>query len=482
MSETKPLRATKIVATIGPNVEKPGALARLLQAGVDVVRLNGAHCRPGDIRRRTVLVRKVEAVRPRPVGILLDLGGPKIRLGRVDEGTVNLSAGEAVELTPRPVGANRSGGARRFHVTYAALLSDVRPGAEVRINDGRVSLKVVASSPSALRAKVVVGGPVRTGAGVNFPHSALSAPALTAKDRRDLAEGLEAGVDFVGLSFVRSARNVEALRRLLGTAPGKSRPWIVAKIERAEALADLDAIASAADALMVARGDLGVEIGLAAVPAAQRRILEAGRRLSKPVIVATQMLESMIESPVPTRAEVSDVAFAVLGGADAVMLSGETAVGRFPREAVRAMAEIAVAAEVPGPGAPPPLATRPDGAVRCAADAVAHAAALAAREAGAKAIVVYTESGRTARLVSKLGLPVPIVALSPSVPALRRMTLLREVVPFRMPRARSVEEMIRAGDRFLRKLAPLRGATIVEVSGASTTAGATNTVRIRTLG
>ena len=301
---------------------------------------------------------------------------------------------------------------------------------------------------------------------MNFPHSALSAPALTAKDRRDLAEGLEAGVDFVGLSFVRSARNVEALRRLLGTAPGKSRPWIVAKIERAEALADLDAIASAADALMVARGDLGVEIGLAAVPAAQRRILEAGRRLSKPVIVATQMLESMIESPVPTRAEVSDVAFAVLGGADAVMLSGETAVGRFPREAVRAMAEIAVAAEVPGPGAPPPVATRPDGAVRCAADAVAHAAALAAHEAGAKAIVVYTESGRTARLVSKLGLPVPIVALSPSVLALRRMTLLREVVPFRMPRARSVEEMIRAGDRFLRKLALAPGRHVVEVSAA----------------
>jgi len=477
MADTKPLRATKIVATIGPNAEKPGALARLLRAGVDVVRLNGAHCRPGDIRSRTALVRNVEALRRRPVGILLDLGGPKIRLGRVGEGTVTLTAGEVVELAPRPVRASRAGGPRRFQVTYAALLFDVRPGAEVRINDGRVSLKVVASSPSALRAKVVVGGPVRTGAGVNFPHSALSAPALTAKDRRDLAEGLEAGVDFVGLSFVRSAAHVGTLRRLLGTA-GKSRPWIVAKIERAEALADLDAIASAADALMVARGDLGVEIGLAAVPAAQRRILEAGRRLSKPVIVATQMLESMVESPVPTRAEVSDVAFAVLGGADAVMLSGETAVGRFPVEAVRTMAAIALEAGVRGPDAAPLPALRPGDV----AGAVSRAAALAARETGARAIVVYTESGRTATLASKLGLSVPIVALTPERAVARKAALLRDVFSFVIPRARNAEEMIRAGDRFLRQLAPFAGATIVEISGSSPSAGATNTVRVRRLG
>jgi pyruvate kinase len=477
MPETKPLRATKIVATIGPNAEKPGALARLLRAGVDVVRLNGAHCRPGDIRRRTALVRKAEALRPRPVGVLLDLGGPKIRLGRVDEGTVTLTAGEAVELTPRPVGASRPGGGRRFQVTYAALLSDIRPGSEVRINDGRVSLEVVASSRSALRAKVVVGGPVRTGAGVNFPRSALSAPALTAKDRRDLAEGLEAGVDFVGLSFVRSAAHVETLRRLLGRA-ARSRPWIVAKIERAEALADLDAIASAADALMVARGDLGVEIGLAAVPAAQRRILEAGRRFSKPVIVATQMLESMVESPVPTRAEVSDVAFAVLGGADAVMLSGETAVGRFPVEAVRTMAAIALEAGARGPDAAPLPALRPGDV----AGAVSRAAALAARETQARAIVVYTESGRTATLASKLGLSVPIVALTPERAVARKAALLRDVFSFVIPRARTAEEMIRAGDRFLRKLAPFAGATIVEISGTSLSAGATNTVRVRRLG
>jgi len=478
MSDWKPLRGTKIVATIGPNAEKPGALARLLRAGVDVVRLNGAHCRPGDIRRRTALVRKAEAGHPRPIGVLLDLGGPKIRLGRVDEGTPTLSAGEAVELTPRPVKAGRTGGARRFHVTYAALLSDIRPGAEVRINDGRVSLKVVASSPSALRAKVVVGGPVRTGAGVNFPHSALSAPALTAKDRRDLEEGLEAGVDFVGLSFVRSAANVDTLRRLLRKAPERRRPWIVAKIERAEALADLDAIASAADALMVARGDLGVEIGLAAVPAAQRRILDAGRRLSKPVIVATQMLESMVESPVPTRAEVSDVAFAVLGGADAVMLSGETAVGRFPVEAVRTMAAIALEAGARGPDAAPLPVLRPGDV----AGAVSRAAALAARETQARAIVVYTESGRTATLASKLGLSVPIVALTPERAVARKTALLRDVFSFAIPRARTVEEMIRAGDRFLRKVAPLSGATIVEISGASPSPGATNTVRVRRLG
>ena len=314
---------------------------------------------------------------------------------------------------------------------------------------------------------------------MNFPDSTLTAPALTPKDRRDLDEALAAGVDFVGLSFVRSAAHVAQLRRVMTRVPEDRRPWIVAKIERPEALRDLDRIAAAADALMVARGDLGVEIGLARVPAAQREILAAGRRHAVPVIVATQMLESMIECPVPTRAEVSDVALAVHDGADAVMLSGETAIGAFPVEAVRAMGEIAGAAEVPDAGSvPAPLPAPPPGDFTAV---MARAAAEAARLAGASVLVVHTESGRTARLASKNTLALPIVVFTPRETVRRKLTLLRDVVSFRVPKTRTVEERIRAADALLAKVPRLAGATIVEVSGASPTAGATNVVRLRRL-
>jgi pyruvate kinase len=316
-------RATKIVATIGPRAETGGELVRLLSAGVDVVRLNGAHCRPGDIARRVALVREAEKALGRPVGVLLDLGGPKIRVGPIVGDTTVWEAGDLVEIVPGRV----PGSGRTISVTYPALLSEVAPGAEIRIADGLIRLKVEKRERGSLRARVLAGGTVRKGAGVNLPSSALSAPAVTPKDRRDLREGLEAGIQFVGLSFVRSVEHVKALRRLLAAAPVERRPWIVSKIERVEAVRALREIAAASDVLMVARGDLGVEIGLAAVPGVQRAILAVGREKAVPVIVATQMLESMVENPVPTRAEVSDVAGAVHDGADAVMLSGETAVG-----------------------------------------------------------------------------------------------------------------------------------------------------------
>ncbi len=477
-------RATKIVATLGPASESPAMIRRLLRAGVSVFRLNAAHARRGDIRRRVALVRKAERAAGRPVGVLLDLGGPKIRLGSVPNGPIRVVAGETVDLAPRRAAVRPTGSARRLEVTYGALLADVAPGAEVRIDDGKVRLRVERHRSGALETRVLVGGLLRAGAGVNLPDSALSAPALTAKDRRDLREGLGAGVDFVGLSFVRSAKHVGELRSLITRSREKTRPWIVAKIERPEALDALSRIGAVSDALMVARGDLGVEIGLAAVPGAQARILEAGRAAAIPVIVATQMLESMVESPVPTRAEVSDVAGAVHGGADAVMLSGETAVGRFPVEAVRTMAEIARTAERTGgragPAVGPPVRT---GATDVSVTlAVAEAAAVAARAAGAAAIVVYTESGRTARLVSKLGLGIPIFAFTPEERVRRKMTLLFDVVSFRIPRSRSVETMLRAGNRFLSGMTVLSDRIVVEVSGAARAEGATNTVRIRRIG
>jgi pyruvate kinase len=471
-------RATKIVATLGPATESPEMIGRLLSAGVGVFRLNAAHVRAGEIRRRVEAVRRVERDVGRPVGILLDLGGPKIRLGNVPGGPIRITAGESVLLSPRRAAGRLRGGAHRLHVTYGALLADVSPRAEVRIDDGKVRLRVVRRRAGALDCRVLAGGLLRTGAGVNFPESALSSPALTAKDRRDLREGLGAGIDFVGLSFVRSEAHVAGLRRLVAQWRGAARPWIVAKIERPEALEALPRIAALSDALMAARGDLGVEIGLAAVPRAQERILEAGRAAAIPVIVATQMLESMVESPVPTRAEVSDVAGAVHGGADAVMLSGETAVGRFPVEAVRTMAEIARTAERAASAG----AASVPGAGSGIAAAVVEAAAVAAAASGAAAVVVYTESGQTARLVSKLGLGIPIVAFTPYEPVRRKMTLLSNVVSFRIPRAASVETMLRAGNRFLSGLSVLSGRTVVEVSGAARSEGATNTVRIRSIG
>jgi len=470
-------RATRIVATIASNAERPGALAALLDAGVDVVRLNGAHCRPGEIARRVALVRRLSRSRRAPTGVLLDLGGPKIRVGTLPGGTVSLASGRTVELFPGVASAGESGGAVRLAVTYPALLEDIGPGAEVRLDDGRICLRVRTCSKRALFATVEIGGSVKSGAGVNFPNSALSAPALTAKDRRDLAEGLVAGVDFVGLSFVRSPAHVAQLRRLIArVAPGR-RPWIVSKIERKEALAALDELAATSDALMVARGDLGVEIGLASVPRAQREILAAGRRHAVPVIVATQMLESMIENPTPTRAEVSDVAGAVHDGADAVMLSGETAVGAWPVEAVEAMAEIARAAEVPEAGTVPDVASPPPSGDFSAV--VARAAAEMAREAHAAAMVVYTESGRTARFVSKNPLSIPVLAFTSHETVRQKLALLRDVTSFRVPQARSVEAMVRAGDAVLSRLPGLAGAVVVEISGAARAAGATNTVRVR---
>ncbi len=469
-------RATRIVATVGPRMAEPGYLAGLLNAGADVFRINGAHVKRGEIASGVALVRAAEKASGRPVGVLLDLGGPKIRVGPLAGGPLSLGVGDRIEIFP----GNGQGGRGRIFVSYHAMLSDVRPGAEVCIDDGKIRLLVEKRGTASLVARVLSGGQVKAEKGVNFPGSTLSAPSLTAKDRRDLAEGLAAGIDLVGMSFVRSASQVQHLKELINASPGGCRPWVVAKIERPEAVADLVEIAQVADGLMVARGDLGVEMGLAAVPGLQRRILEIGRRHAVPVIVATQMLESMTESSTPTRAEVSDVAGAVHDGADAVMLSGETAVGAYPIEAVRTMAEIAATAELPDasdiPRGPRSLPAGDFTAI------VADAAVRAATVSGAAAIVVYTESGRTARLVSKAQLPVPIFAFTTRESVRRRMMILRNVVSARIAEAATVEEMLREGHRLLCRLAPLSGETIVEVSGATTMEGATNNLRLRRVG
>ncbi len=470
----KAKRATKIIATIGVRAEDPAHLKDLLLAGVDVVRVNAAHCKPGDIEKKVRIVRQLEIEIGRPVGVLLDLGGPKIRIGPLEGGETEWHDGESVEILPGSV----KGSERRVSVTYPALLSDVKPGDEIRISDGKLSVRIDGVLNGALRGKVLTGGKFRSGAGVNFPNSALSAPALTSKDRRDLDEGLEAGIDFVGLSFVRTPQHVLDLRKRLEKVPVLNRPWIVSKIERPEAVKNVVAIAEVSDVLMVARGDLGVEIGLPSVPRVQREILALGHRMAVPVIVATQMLESMIESPVPTRAEVSDVAFAVHDGADAVMLSGETAIGSHPIEAVRNMAAIAETAEI---YTSPELKRAADPEPVDHVSVVANAACLAAEQVKASMIVVYTATGRTAKLVSKHPSTIPVLALTYRQEVRRRMTILRDVVSASITETESVEERLREGDTILHSLRELAGSTIVEVSGTSLSEGLTNMIRIRTL-
>lgn len=442
---------------------------------MDVARLNFSHGRPEGHRAVAGWVREEAERLGRAIAIVQDLQGPKIRTGPLAGGEVMLRTGAELVLTSARV----PGSERVVSVSSSRLLRVVRRRDTILIDEAMIALQVLESDGVRVRCRVRRGGRLRPLRGIHVPGRSLGGPALTAKDRRDLKEGLAAGVDFVGLSFVRSARHVLDLRRLLLRVPEERRPWVVAKIERREALSDLPAIARAADALMVARGDLGVEIGLARVPAAQRAILRTGRRLSVPVIVATQMLESMMESPVPTRAEVSDVAWAVQEGTDAVMLSGETAAGKYPVEAVEAMAEIARTAEVPA-GEPAALPL-PEDVPSDFSSVVARTASLAARAARARALIVYTESGRTARLVSKEPVGVPVLAFTSLESVRRRLTLLRDVRSFLIPRARSVEEMVRAGDRVLKRIQELRGAPVVEVSGFALAAGATNTVRVRRL-
>jgi pyruvate kinase len=370
---------TRVVATLGPATDSEETLGALLDAGVDVVRLNAAHATPAEHAVRIERIRKLAGTRP--VAILLDLAGPKLRLTHPVAGV----PGDVVAVS---------------------LPATVRPGDPVLLADGLMQLEVV----DAAHARVVVGGDIPPGKGINLPSSRLDLPALTAKDEVDLAFAAEAGVDLVGLSFVRRATDLEAVRR-------HGLP-VVAKIERAEALAHLDEIVAAADGVLVARGDLGVEIPIEKVPLAQKKLIGLANHAAKPVVTATQMLRSMVDSPLPTRAEATDVANAVLDGSDAVMLSEETAVGRYPVEAVRIMGRIAAEAEtalVPRVTEPPP-ADSPA--------AIAYAACDLAARTGAHAIVVATRSGLTARQVARYRPRAPIVALTPSEAIRRRLSIV----------------------------------------------------------
>jgi len=453
------MRRTKIVATIGPASDAPDVLGGLVAAGIDFARLNSSHGTPEDLARRLAAVRAAADAAGRFVGVLLDLPGPKLRLGEVADGAL-LVAGAEFRIAP----GDFIGDATRSSVTYEGLAADVRAGDRIMIDDGAIELMVLATDGNEVVTRVVNGAPLRPHKGVNVPGVRLGLDGVTPHDLEVLAWGLDAGVDMVAQSFVREAADVARLRAAMGP---RAVP-IVAKIEKYEALEDLDGIIAAADAVMVARGDLAVETSPEAVPPAQRRIIDACRAVGKPVIVATQMLESMTASPRPTRAEASDVATAVFEGADAVMLSEETAVGSYPVEAVETMDRVCRSAEEAGEPAP----RRETGV---ASSPVAAAAVALARDTGAVAIVTATLSGATARAVASLRPHEPVLALAHTPDMARRLALVWGVIPVAAGLSTSVEEttslaltavraagLTRPGDRVV-----LTAGTAVGVSGSS---------------
>ncbi len=465
-------RRTKIVGTLGPASRGPQAVARLVEAGLDVVRLNYAHGSPDEHAQALADVRAAASRGGRPLAVLQDLAGPKIRTGPLAAGEVELEPGAAFTLTGRDV----PGDAREVSLTWPTLARDVRPGDRLLLADGMLELEAVAVAESDIDCRVITGGRLGAHKGINVPGRAIAAPSLTAKDRADLALGVAAGVDAVALSFVRSRRDVEAARAAARAAGGDV--LIVAKIERPEALSDLDGILEAADGIMVARGDLGVEIPLERVPVVQKSLIERANRAGKLVITATQMLRSMVDSPRPTRAEVADVANAILDGTDAVMLSEETATGAWPAEAVATMARIAVEVETIFPH--DVWARRVQRRPRESdAEAVAHAACEMAERLQAEAILTLTRTGETARLVAKFRPAQPVLALTPDEATYRRLAVVWGVTPALVPAVDDVAAQEREAVRRALAAGLLRpGGRAVLTGGAPPSAGGTNLIRI----
>lgn len=417
-------RRTKIVATVGPASSDEETLKRLIEAGVGVFRVNMSHGEHAGHARSIELIRAAAAALDTPTAILADLCGPKIRTGRFVDGTVELVAGAGVTITTADV----PGTASLIPSQYDALPRDVAPGHRVLLNDGAVELRVDAVDGTEVQCTVVTGGMVGDHKGINLPGSEVSAPSLTDKDRADAAFALEAGVDYLALSFVRRGDDVRELRSVVGAAGADTA--IVAKIEKPEALGNSDDIIDAADAIMVARGDLGVELNPEQVPLAQAQLISRARARNKPVIVATQMLESMIDNARPTRAEVSDVAFAVASGADAVMLSGESAVGKHPVEAVRIMDRVARQTESYHWHAGLEFSSEQggDGSVPFG-DAVADATAKLVADVRARAIIVISSRGTSALTLSAARPSAPVIAVSSDPATCRRMNLMWGLVP-----------------------------------------------------
>ncbi len=417
-------RSTKIVATLGPSSSDEAVLRRMVLAGVDIVRLNFSHGTAEDHAARVGLLRAITKDTGRTVGIMADLQGPKIRVGKFEHGKVELAVGASFVLDINC----KLGNQERVGLDYPELIDDVEAGVVLLLDDGRIVLDIVEVKSQEIITTVRVGGVLSNNKGINRQGGGLTAPALTAKDRQDIRTAAELGVDFVAVSFPKNGDDMRQARRLLSRAG--STALLIAKIERAEAIGALPDICEASDAVMVARGDLAVEVGDAAVPALQKKIIRTAREHNKLAITATQMMESMITSPVPTRAEVSDVANAVLDGTDAVMLSAETASGKYPVETIESMARICLEAEK---SAEVDLDSNFLDRVFTRIDqSIAMAAIWTAHHLKVKAIAALTQSGSTALWMSRLNSGVPIYALTPEVSSRYKMSLYRDVFPLLM--------------------------------------------------
>ena len=446
-------RATKIVATLGPASSDPEVLERLLRAGVDVVRLNFSHGTAADHIARATLVRDVAAKVGKPVALMADLQGPKIRVGKFAEGKVMLQPGAAFVLDAQ---RTEPGTVDIVGLDYKELPRDVRPGDTLLLNDGLIKLTVETVRGEQVHTKVVLGGELSNNKGINKAGGGLTAPALTAKDMEDIKTAMAFQCEYLAVSFPKNATDMEMARQLANVAgePWRHKPALIAKIERSEAIPVLDQILKASDGIMVARGDLAVEVGNAAVPALQKRMIRLAREMDKVVITATQMMESMIVNPVPTRAEVSDVANAVLDGTDAVMLSAETAAGKYPVETITQMAAIALEAEAADDvSIETDFTNKKFGRID---QSIAMGALFTAHHLGCKAILALTESGSTALWMSRHNVKVPIYALTTQLVSQRKMTLYRNVRPLLMPVFTDRDQALAAAEKLLVERGVLR--------------------------
>ena len=475
------MRRAKIIATLGPALDDPARLRAAIEAGVDVFRFNFSHGTFEDHKERIALVRQLAAETGRLVGTLGDLQGPKIRLGEVAAAGIELPEGGEVILVAgvSHLDAEAEDGVPMLPVVYPQLARDVSAGSVVLIDDGSIRLSVLSTEVERDRvlARVVVGGRAKSRKGVNLPGVQVSATSLTPKDREDLASMIALEVDWVAISFVRRVEDIVEVRDLIAELGG-CQP-VIAKLERPEVLDDLEAIVEASDAIMIARGDLGVEIGPERVPAIQKEMIDLANRLSRPVITATEMLESMIRSPRPTRAEASDVANAVFDGSDAVMLSGETAAGNYPVEAVRTMARIIEVAESTAERVRP---IAPDTA-HVLGRVVAKAATQIAADVDAVAILVFSLSGASVQLVSKYRPLMRIVGLTPDERALRRFALMWGTEGAIVPTEDRSLDLMRAADAVCRagEIGEV-GDRVVIVAGVPGGRGGTNRVIVHELG
>jgi pyruvate kinase len=467
------MRRAKIVCTLGPATDTYDQIKALVEAGMDVARLNLSHGTHAEHEERYQHVRKASDETGRSVGILADLQGPKIRLGRFADGPTVWTAGETVRITVEEFAGTHD----RVSTTYKRLALDASPGDRVLVDDGNIGLVVEHIDGNDVVCSVTEGGKVSNNKGMSLPGMNVSAPALSEKDIDDLEFALRLGVDLVALSFVRSPADIELVHEVMDRV-GRRVP-VIAKLEKPEAIDNLEAIVMAFDAIMVARGDLGVELPLERVPLVQKRAIQMARENAKPVIVATQMLESMIENSRPTRAEASDVANAVLDGADAVMLSGETSVGKYPLEAVRTMARIVSAVEENSTAAPP-LTHVP----RTKRGVISYAARDIGERLDAKALVAFTQSGDTLRRLARLHTPLPLLAFTPLPEVRSQLALTWGTETFIVPHMQTTDGMIRQVDESLLSLGRYkRGDLVIIVAGAPPgTVGSTNLIHVHRIG